>query len=100
MGVDDSGKAFDLSLQDHQGERRSNGDPAIYRSLSVAQIVVEELGLGRTSVICALLYDIVQKEHVATIDNATLFNDTIYDLEAGFHQERLKIVGYVFPFED
>ncbi len=39
-------------------------NPAIFRSLSVAQIVVEELGLGRTSVICALLYDIVQKGNV------------------------------------
>ncbi len=57
-------KAFNLSLNDHEGERRSNGDPAIFRSLSVAQIVVEELGLGRTSVICALLYDIVQKDNV------------------------------------
>ncbi len=37
-------KAFRLSLEDHEGERRSNGEPAIFRSLSVAQIVVEELG--------------------------------------------------------
>jgi len=76
-------KAFDLSLQDHEGERRSNGDPAIYRSLSVAQIVVEELGLGRTSVICALLYDIVQKEHVNIDEVTELFGSKVAQIITG-----------------
>jgi hypothetical protein len=38
---------------------------------------------------------LVQKEHVAVLDNTTMFNDTIYDLPAGYHQERIKVVGYV-----
>ncbi len=37
---------------------------------------------------------LVQKEHVLIIDNVTQFNDTIYDLEAGYRQERIKIAGY------
>ena len=37
---------------------------------------------------------LVQKEHVIIIDNNTLFNDTIYDPEAGYRQERIKIIGY------
>jgi len=76
-------KAFDLSLQDHEGERRSNGDPAIYRSLSVAQIVVEELGLGRTSVICALLYDLVQKEQVDIDEIKELFGEKVTHIITG-----------------
>ncbi|WP_421919437.1 RelA/SpoT family protein [Marinifilum sp.] len=76
-------KAFDLSLQDHGESRRSNGDPAIYRSLSVAQIVVEELGLGRTSVICALLYDIVQKEHVNIDEITELFGPKVAQIING-----------------
>jgi hypothetical protein len=42
----------------------------------------------------ATLY-LVQKEHVAVLDNTTLFNDTIYDPEAGYRQQRVKILGYV-----
>lgn len=37
---------------------------------------------------------LVQKEHVLIIDNSTQFNDTIYDLEAGYRQERIKVSGY------
>jgi hypothetical protein len=37
---------------------------------------------------------LVQKEHVLLIDNITQFNDTIYDLEAGYRQERIRVAGY------
>ena len=38
---------------------------------------------------------LIQKEHVILIDNTTLFNDTIYDLEPGYRQERIKVLGYI-----
>jgi hypothetical protein len=37
---------------------------------------------------------LVQKEHVLIIDNSTQFNDTIYNLEAGYKQDRIKVSGY------
>ena len=37
---------------------------------------------------------LVQKEHVVLLDNKTVFNDYIYDLEAGYRQERIKVTGY------
>ncbi|MDM8161627.1 RelA/SpoT family protein [Labilibaculum sp. K2S] len=70
-------KAFELSLKDHDGERRKNGEPAIYKSISIAQIVVEELGLGRTSVICSLLYDIVQKDRISLDEISELFGPKV-----------------------
>lgn len=42
----------------------------------------------------AVLY-LVQKEHILVLDNKTLFNDTIYDQEAGYRQDRVKVIGYV-----
>lgn len=42
----------------------------------------------------ATLY-LIQKEHVLLLDNSTLFNDIIYDLEPGYRQERIKLLGYV-----
>ena len=63
----------------------------VYRSENQFVIEPENTPYGIYGV---TLY-LVQKEHVATLDNTTLFNDTIYDLEAGFRQERVKIIGYV-----
>lgn len=43
------------------------------------------------------VFYLVQKEHVAVLDDVTLFNDTIYDKPAGYRQERIKVIGYVTP---
>jgi GTP diphosphokinase / guanosine-3',5'-bis(diphosphate) 3'-diphosphatase len=53
-------KAFNLSLEAHEGMRRKSGEPYIYHPLEVAQICVEEIGLGTTSIISALLHDVVE----------------------------------------
>lgn len=53
-------KAFNLALEAHEGIRRKSGEPYIYHPLSVAQICVEEIGLGTTSIISALLHDVVE----------------------------------------
>jgi hypothetical protein len=37
---------------------------------------------------------LVQKEQVVLLDNSTLFNDTIYNPETGYRQERIKVSGY------
>ena len=53
-------KAFDIALQAHRDMRRKSGEPYIYHPLAVAQICVAEIGLGATSVVCALLHDVVE----------------------------------------
>jgi hypothetical protein len=37
---------------------------------------------------------LVQKEHVVLLDNKTVFEDVIYDQEAGYRQERIRVKGY------
>jgi GTP diphosphokinase / guanosine-3',5'-bis(diphosphate) 3'-diphosphatase len=53
-------KAFTLSAEAHKDMRRKSGEPYIYHPLAVAQICVEEIGLGTTAVVCALLHDVVE----------------------------------------
>ncbi len=53
-------KAFNTALEAHKGMRRKSGEPYIYHPLAVAQIAVEEIGLGTTSVVGALLHDVVE----------------------------------------
>jgi hypothetical protein len=38
---------------------------------------------------------LVQKEQVVVLNNTTLFNDTIYNPESGYRQERIKVAGYI-----
>jgi GTP pyrophosphokinase len=53
-------KAFFMSLEAHRGMRRHSGDPYIFHPLEVARIAVDEIGLGTTSIIAALLHDVVE----------------------------------------
>src|SRR5690242_19340940 len=53
-------KAFNTSLEAHKDMRRKSGEPYIYHPLAVAQIAVEEIGLGTTSIVSALLHDVVE----------------------------------------
>jgi GTP pyrophosphokinase len=61
-------KAFDLALKAHEPMRRKSGEPYIYHPIAVAQIVAEEIGLGTTSIVCALLHDTVEDTYV-TLDD-------------------------------
>ena len=62
-----------------------------YRNGNVFILEPEDTNYGIFGVTLYLL----QKEHVVILENKTLFNDTIYDREAGYRQERVKIIGYV-----
>lgn len=52
--------AFELSLEAHKEMRRKSGEPYIFHPLAVAQIAAEEIGLGATSIACALMHDVVE----------------------------------------
>ncbi len=53
-------KAFELAVEAHKDMRRKWGEPYIYHPIAVARIAAEEVGLGTTSIVCALLHDVVE----------------------------------------
>lgn len=53
-------KAFNVSNEAHKEMRRKSGEPYIYHPLEVALVCVEEIGLGPTSIVAALLHDVVE----------------------------------------
>ncbi len=61
-------KAFIMASQAHFTMRRRTGEPYIYHPLEVARIVAEEIGLGETAIISALLHDVVEDNPDYTID--------------------------------
>lgn len=68
-------KAFDISLEAHKNMRRKSGEPYIYHPIAVAQICAEEIGLGTTSVVCALLHDVVEDTELTIDDIQRLFGE-------------------------
>ena len=61
-------KAFDLSHKAHGCMRRKSGEPYVVHPICVARIVVEEIGLGTTPVIAALLHDVVEDNPDYSLD--------------------------------
>jgi guanosine-3',5'-bis(diphosphate) 3'-pyrophosphohydrolase len=74
-------KAFEMALESHKDMRRKSGEPYIYHPIAVAQIAAEEIGLGTTSIVCALLHDVVEDTDI-----------TLDDIEREFGKKTAKII--------
>jgi len=70
-------KAFDVALEAHKDMRRNSGEPYIYHPIAVARICVEEMGLGATAIVCALLHDTVEDTHITLQDIEDLFGPKV-----------------------
>lgn len=68
-------KAFNMALEAHKDMRRKSGEPYIYHPIAVAHICAEEIGLGTTSVVCALLHDVVEDTDITLEDITRLFGE-------------------------
>ena len=70
-------KAFTISLQAHKDMRRKSGEPFIFHPLAVAEICVEEIGLGTTSIVAALMHDVVEDTDIELADIERMFGKKI-----------------------
>jgi GTP pyrophosphokinase len=71
------------SVQNNMMVRRASGVLAVIHALDVARIVVEEIGLGRTSLICALLYDAIQSSRVPVEQIDDMFGEKVANITQG-----------------
>lgn len=70
-------KAFNLAVEAHKHMRRKSGEPYIYHPIAVAHIAAKEIGLGTTSIICALLHDVVEDTDYSLNDIEKLFGKKV-----------------------
>ena len=84
--------AFELAKEAHAPQVRKTGEPYILHPIAVARIVVEELGLGSTSICAALLHDVVEDTDYTHEDIKLMFGDKIADIVEGV----TKISGGIF----
>ena len=74
-------RAFKLASESHRGMRRKSGELFIFHPVEVATICAKEIGLGATSIICALLHDAVEDTEI-----------TLEDIEVKFGQKVASII--------
>ncbi len=76
-------KAFFVAKEAHKGVRRRSGEPYIIHPIAVAQIVVDEIGLGVKSVVASLLHDIVEDTDYTVEDIESMFGPKIASMVDG-----------------
>lgn len=76
-------KAFFLAKEAHKGVRRRSGEPYMMHPIAVAQIVVDEIGLGVKSVVSALLHDVVEDTEYTVEDINVMFGSKIASMVDG-----------------
>lgn len=76
-------KAFDLALKAHHDQKRDSGEPYIFHTIQVARIVVEELGLGTTSVIAALIHETLKEKAVLPEEILKQFGPQVANIVTG-----------------
>jgi guanosine-3',5'-bis(diphosphate) 3'-pyrophosphohydrolase len=81
-------KAFTLALDAHKDMRRKSGEPFIFHPLTVAEICVEEIGLGTTSIIAALMHDVVEDTDIELADIERMFGKKIAKIVDGLTKIR------------
>ena len=76
-------KAFDFANEAHKNVRRRSGDPYIIHPIAVANIVVNDIGLGYKSIVAALLHDVVEDTNYTIEDIGNLFGAKVASLVDG-----------------
>jgi GTP pyrophosphokinase len=76
-------KAFKLALEAHSQQRRLTGEPYIFHPIAVAKIVAYEIGLHATSIIAALLHDVVEDTTYTIEDIERMFGETVAKIVFG-----------------
>jgi GTP diphosphokinase / guanosine-3',5'-bis(diphosphate) 3'-diphosphatase len=69
--------AFDVAMDAHKNQRRKSGEAYIFHPIAVAKIVASEIGLDATSIIAALLHDVVEDTQYNLADIEQMFGETV-----------------------
>lgn len=87
-------QAYEIAVQAHAKQRRKSGEPYILHPIEVARICAEEIGLGPTAIVAALLHDVVEDTDVTLNDIKIQFGekisrivDGLTKLDSSYNQE-------------
>ncbi len=76
-------KAFRFANAAHDGIRRKSGEPYIIHPIAVAKIVAKDIGLGATSIVAAILHDVVEDTEYRLSDIENMFSEKVAQIVDG-----------------
>ena len=76
-------RAFEFANDAHRNVRRRSGEPYMIHPIAVAQIVVDDIGLGYKAISAALLHDVVEDTDYTVEDIREQFGNKIASLVDG-----------------
>lgn len=76
-------KAFEIAVEAHQNQRRKSGEAYIFHPIAVAKIVASEIGMDATSIVAALLHDVVEDTEYSLADIEQMFGETVAKIVDG-----------------
>jgi GTP pyrophosphokinase len=76
------GRAFDLAVVAHEGQRRASGEPYVTHPIAAAQLVAE-LGIDADAVQAALLHDVPEDTEYSLVDVEEAFGPEVAHLVDG-----------------
>ena len=76
-------QAYAFANEAHKNVRRRSGEPYMLHPIAVAQIVVDDIGLGYKSICAALLHDVVEDTDYTVDDLRDRFGDKVASLVDG-----------------
>jgi len=94
-------KAYELAVDAHKHQRRKSGEPYVLHPLEVGRICHQEIGLGPTAVICAILHDVVEDTPVTIEEIEAIFNlkvkkivDGLTKLDGTYNSENVQAENF------
>ncbi len=76
-------RAFRIAAQAHKNDKRKSGEPYITHPIEVARIVSKEMGMGATTISCALLHDTVEDTEITLQDIENEFGHKVANIIDG-----------------
>ena len=76
-------KAFNLAVDAHSDMRRLSGEPYVFHPIEVAYICAKDMRLDSTSIVCALLHDVVEDTEYTFEEIEKLFNPKVAMIVGG-----------------
>ncbi len=81
--IDRITEAFEFAYKAHYPVRRKSGEPYIFHPIAVAEITASEIMLGTTSIITALLHDVVEDTDYSRDDIEQFFGEKVANMVEG-----------------
>ena len=78
--------AFEMVLEYHRPTWEETGEEYLFHSIDVAKIILKEINLGVTSVICALLHNVVDDDKITIQLIRKRFGNEIAEIVDGYNK--------------